>query len=815
VIAAAGYGKTTSVAHWAAQQRAAVAWYTIDSYDDRPSVFWRHVAAALARVAPEVPEGDLAADLPEDVAEVTALLSALGADADPLVLVLDDVHLIEDATTLEQLGYFIDRAPEALRVIILGRVRPDLPWGRWAARRQLMEVTEAALAFDTTQCAALLRSTSGTDLTDEVVERLTDAAAGWPAMVALAAHILGRPDRPAERMSESLANDHLVLDFVINEVLEHLDGPDRAAAALMSLLDELDPRRCELLCGVSDGSALLHRLARQGVPMLLLDPVADVWRFHALVRAALTVELERAHDGDLSALHAQVASVERAVDNRPAAVRHLVAAGDTDEAFQIVFAPIADMYRSGSVRAMAQWIDLFPPDFVAASGERSGTFALAMAFLGRRVELERWVRHSRDLDAAPGPALDLELEILLTKTRMLEAVDRGDTDAVRRELAALQERQGTDVLDRAREGGAAVIMAVASWVDDRLDEAADWVEASVRWPDVPERIRAVGQPARAAWVAYLRGSLDDAASTARDALAAGGEVGNISVHAQIELYAVEAALALEWLELDRAASWVDRTLALTEPMHPCLHRFIADRVAFALIEAQRGPDAAAAAAEEAARPAPPHVTVRYELLAAEFEARAGHRAAAARRLVTLPPSARRTLVAARVASLDGDRAGVDATLRDLDGFGEIPRAVRIEAELLRARVSPGSDAVTRALAFGAANGYVWTYLRERDLLDAALRRGIAADGPWQQTRLARARPDAANPAEGGSARLSQGEMRVLRLLASHRSQVEIAKELGVSVNTVKTQVRLVYRKFGVSARSEAVDRARDLGLLTP
>ena len=808
VIGAAGFGKTTSVALWASRQHAPVAWYTIDSYDNRPSVFWRHVAAAIAQARPTVSAHGTDDDPLSDCYEVAGLLAALGPDPDPMVVVLDDAHLVEDATILEQLAYAVERAPAALRFVFVARLRPQLPWGRWAVRQYLAEVPELLLAMNESQSAELLRTMSRCELSDDVVGRLNDAAGGWPAMLSLIGHILSHRDRPADSLSSSLAQNHLVLDYVVNEVLGRLTGTDREAAMAMSLLDELDPRRCELLCGVPDGRKLLRDLARQGIPMVLLDPVADAWRFHSLVRAVLLAELGRAHGGDLGAAHAQAAEVERAVDNSPAAVRHLIAAGDTDRAFDIVFAPLGEMYRSGSVQAMAHWIDLFPPDFVAASAERSATFALAMAFLGRREELERWVRHNEAHDTTPSTELDLAL----TKPRLLEALDRGDTAMVREELAALQERQGADVLERTHDSHVTVIMAIASVVDDRPDEAVHWADAIVRWPDIPERIRAVGQPTRAAWAAYLQGSLERAARIARSALDAGGEVGNIALHAQVELYALQAALALERFDLDDADYWAARTCGLTEPMHPCLHRYIADRVAFSVLEARQGPEAASAAASAAARSATPPVAVRYQVLAAEFDARAGRSVVTTRRLASLPASARRSMVAARLASRNGNIEAVEAQLRDLAGFGVVPRALSIEADLLRARVNPGSDALARALEAGAADGYVWTYRREGQALDEALNLLLEIGGRWQDTELAQShRSPAAAPATVG--RLSEGELRVLRLLASHRSQVEIADELVVSVNTVKTQVRHVYRKLGVTLRSDAVNRARELGLL--
>jgi len=806
VIGSAGFGKTTAVAAWASRLPAAVAWYTIDAYDNRPSVFWRHLTGAIARVCPLVTAGDESMVWLSSGSEPVELVAALGPDPDPTVVVLDDLHLVEDATIFEQLAYFVERAPASLRFVLIARVAPRLPWGRWAVRDQLAEVSEQHLSMNRGEATALVRRSATDEVDGSAVDAVVAAASGWPAALRLAGLTLGTANHTEAYAASVLAQNRLFFAFVAGEVLDNLPGALRETAVVLSLFDDLDPRRCESFCGLADGRALLDDLARRGLPMIALDPDSHGYRFHALFREVLAAELVATRGPDLRDLHLRVAAAELAVGDEPAAVRHFIAAGALDTAFDIVFTPLADMYRNGSLRRMADWIDRFPPDFVSGSAARSAAYALAMTYLGRREEAERWSRLATDLAVEPPRRLD----VAVTLPRVLLALDRGDTEAVRGEVTALRSRHPEEALDRDRDSQVHTAMAIASLADERLDDAAYWVSAIVRRPDLPERARMVGQPTRAAWEAFLRGALDRSAVLARWALDAGGEAGRAAIHAVIELYALQAALALERCDLEQAAYWSARAADRVAHMPPCLHRYLVDRVAIAVAEACSGIEVAMRACRTASHGAPPVLAVRYELVAADIEARAALRKAAARRLATLPPSPRRTLLFARMAAYAGRSEVVRA---HLDGLGEVPKALQIEAQLLRARAAAGSDAFAQAVAAGAGAGYVWTYRREGPDVDELLRHALTFDRQWFDTPLAASLRAGGDRHEAVRVTLSEAERRVLAYLPSHRSKEEVASELHLSVNTVKTHVSAIYAKLGVGQRDEAVRRARELGLL--
>jgi len=233
-------------------------------------------------------------------------------------------------------------------------------------------------------------------------------------------------------------------------------------------------------------------------------------------------------------------------------------------------------------------------------------------------------------------------------------------------------------------------------------------------------------------------------------------------------------------------------------------------VAVAVVEARSGSAAALQALRRASQGAGPVLTARYQLLAVDLDARAGRRTSAASGLASLPPSPRRTLLAARLAALTGRTEVARAHLRRL---GALPRALEIEAALLSARLWPGSGALERALELGAGAGYVWTYRREGPEFGEQLRLAVAVDPRWRDTPLAASLQVTDSDHLSTIVELSAAEQRVLAYLPSHRSLVQVAADLHVSINTVKSQVRSVYRKLGTTDRGETVRRAAELGLL--
>ncbi|MGE5211780.1 MAG: LuxR C-terminal-related transcriptional regulator, partial [Acidobacteriota bacterium] len=512
----------------------------------------------------------------------------------------------------------------------------------------------------------------------------------------------------------------------------------------------------------------------------------------------------------LAALHRTAATAERAAGDAAAAVRHLLAAGDRQEAFELVFGPVWDLYRSGSTRDLAIWFDQFPDDFVGSDPDRIITFATTLSLMGRLDDAASWndrataLLGSQESDSSG-----------LTFSRILVELGRGDTVAVRRQVEALESAVDPGASRWNPPAAIATVLALCALVDDDIVGARRWVEAIADTPALPERARAVGHPARRAWLALEEGRFDEAAQLSDASLAEIGDERRGAAHAITELFVVKVRLATERLDVDAADLWSERAVDLAAELSTPLYRFLAHAAQLGAIELRSGSTTAASVANDLARGEVSEALLpRYQLLAAELAARAGHSDVASHHLADLPATPRRRLVEARVGLGRGGFAPARALLEDTQG---LQLRLQIQAELLRYLAAPDEIAhLDRALGLGARRGFVWTYLREGSEIVDALRRLVVADARWGSTRLA----DALLGQRGTSPTshaliepLSPKETQVLQLFPTHLSTVEMASQLFVSASTVRTHVKAIYRKLEVNSRSEAVVRAQVLGLI--
>ena len=400
---------------------------------------------------------------------------------------------------------------------------------------------------------------------------------------------------------------------------------------------------------------------------------------------------------------------------------------------------------------------------------------------------------------------------------MLVHLGWADTAAVRATFEELSRlRPGSDFnWDPANR--VITIMAISALVDENLEEAGAWVAAIEAATSTPERARVVGRPARQAWLAMERGSLANAERFADESLSCAGPELIGGGHALVEVFAVKARLAAERAEVDEADAWAERAVDLAAELGDPCHQAIAREATVAAVEARAG---AAEALQRlvqmtAAAPLTSGLRIRHALLAAELERVAAvatrpsrdHGAAARtaastccvphRRGSRTVRSARRSAAGrSDVADEAADRSG--AVVSSGEGGRVVPPASRPRARRrrrLRVDVPSGRpDRRGRCQASGVG-GPEWRSSR----LATVLR-----DGPGR-------RPVDDDPL---AEPLSEKERQVLQFLPTHLSAIEIARQIFVSVNTLRTHIKAIYRKLDVNTRSQAVRRAETLGLIT-
>ena len=305
VCAPAGFGKTALLADWIRREGKPSAWLSLDSGDNDPARFWRHVAAALDRVCPGIGEriglllGPPAPRSFEGL--VTALINELAdrPGEDEVLLVLDDYHVIEAEPVHASLGFLLEHRPPGLHLVLATRADPPLPLARLRARGQLTELRAAELRFTTDEAAALLYQATGADLPGASVAALAARTEGWAAGLQLAALSLrGQPD--AAGFIAAFSGSHrYVLDYLAGEVLERQPEHVRTFLLETSVLDRLSGELCDAVTGRTDSQAMLEAIEGANLFLMPLDEVRGWWRYHHLFADLLRARLRQEQPGRL------------------------------------------------------------------------------------------------------------------------------------------------------------------------------------------------------------------------------------------------------------------------------------------------------------------------------------------------------------------------------------------------------------------------------------------------------------------------------------------------------------------------------------
>ena len=335
-----GMGKTLAMASWAGNQSSSpVAWVTLDEFDNRPRVLWSYVMTALRRAGVAVPHASWSAACVDtmDHEFLVRLAAALAAAEPPVILVLDDLHLLTERPALQGLTYLMRNAPQGLRVMVASRIDPLLPLHRFRLTGELTEIRADQLAFSAPE-ADLLMAQHDVALPREALECLTARAEGWAAGLRLAAiSMQGHPD-PEQFVKEFVAEDSPVVGYLVEEVLNAQPPGIRDLLLRTSILGSFDTR---IASELSDGHAGsdVSDLVRANAFVL---PAGSGWyRYHALFAEVLRLKLRHESPDLVPELHRRAAGWYRRHGLLTQAVRHAAASGDWQLAARIVVGELA------------------------------------------------------------------------------------------------------------------------------------------------------------------------------------------------------------------------------------------------------------------------------------------------------------------------------------------------------------------------------------------------------------------------------------------------------------------------------------------
>jgi len=875
VSAPAGFGKTTLLTEWLAAGPAApaderrAAWLSLDRADNDPVSFWTYVIAALRTVASGVGEGALTllqAPRPPPIETVlTALLNDLGTTAGDIVLVLDDYHVIDASDVQDGMAFLLDHLPPWLHVVIASRADPALPLARWRARGELAEIRAAELRFTPDEAAAYLNQMMGLQLTAQDVAALEARTEGWIAALQLAALSMQGRDDVAGFIAGFAGDDRYVVDYLVEEVLQR--QPDRVQAFLLqtSILGRLSGPLCDAVTGQGGGKAMLEALDRGNLFLVPLDDRRRWYRYHRLFADVLQARLLDEQPGQVPELHRRASAWYQQNGEPPVAIGHALAARDFDQAADLIERAIPAMRITRQEATVHGWLKALPDEVVRVRPMLS--FAVAGALLTggepeevevRLRDAERWLEEAaatgEESLAPPGEMVVADEEEYRRLPGAIElyrsalALVRGDVPGTVRHARRTLDRALTE--DHGVRAGAAGFLGLAFWTNGDLEAAHP------AWAQCAAGLRRSGQIAdifgcsiAMADIRLVQGRLGEAMRTYEQALQRAAEQDGPVLRGTADMYVGMSEVHRERGDLQAATQQLQRSQELGEynglPQNP--YRW---RVAMARIRQAEGDLGGALDLLNEAerryvgdffpnvRPVPAlkarvwiaqgrlgealgwareqglsvdddlsylrefeHVTLARMLLARHQDERAEHSLHQAVRLLE------RLLLAAE----EGQR-----TARVIE--------ILVLQALSRQRLGDSPAALAcleRAVTLAEPEGYVRVFVDEgppmASLLRAAAKQRIA--GNYVRRLLAAAdETEHDSPVKQAPVKqaliepLSERELEVLRLLGTELDGPAIARELMVSLNTVRTHTKHIYAKLAVTSRRAAVRRAAELGL---
>ena len=834
VTGPAGAGKTMAVAMWAAAEADRVAWVCLDEFDNRPGAFWSYVVAALRRSGIAVPKTLQA--IPQEPAGVDGFLlgltALLAAQDLPLTLVLDDLHLLTEPGTLKGLDFMLRNAGSGLRVVVTSRMDPLLPLHRYRVAGQLTEIRADDLAFSAAE-ASLLLAQHGSTLTADSLESLTQRTEGWAAGLRLAAMSLGAHPDPGQFIKELLTEDSALICYLVDEVLNVQPPEVREVLLSTSILEHVSADGAVELTGDGHAAGVLASLARTNA---FVQPLAPGWyRYHNLFAEMLRLKLRLEHPERVAVLHQRAARWHQRDGRLADAVRHAAKAADWPLAAAMVVDELAigELAERGAGHPLAAEFAAMPADRAWAE-PAPYLVAAALALAAGRREAA-----TAALDAADGlldrlPA-DREAagRLATAVVRLTASLREGDlaraaaaAGSARRMLARVPEEK----LARHPEVGRTVLSGratVALW-SGRLEEAARLLETRLGDADTQGRECEVpGQAGRLALVEALRGRLSRAVTLTGRATLGTGEDQYLDAPALVAL----AFVHLQRNELREARGLLKQADAALGKCPDKLLSTAAYLIAAggALAEGRAATAVGIVARARSGGPLPTWLDQQLSIVESRAWTAAGdfRAALAAAERAGSSPEAAVTLAQARAAA--GNCDDIPRLLAPmLAADSQLPNPSRLQALLLDARLSYAADdaahgrrSLESALRIAEREQLGLSLAMERGWLGPVLRRDPElADAHRTLLTLALGRQQLPAPVTAGDQApvlvvepLTERELEVLVHVSDMLNTAEVADEMYISVNTVKTHLRNIYRKLATSHRNEAVRRARQLELI--
>jgi LuxR family maltose regulon positive regulatory protein len=860
VSAPAGFGKTTCVSEWLRGLNMPFAWLSLDKADDDPERFLAYFTAALQKIDPniglELSSMLASGQIPAAESGVASLINDILQTGSPFLLILDDFHLIQDSLILAWMERIISYQPHNFHLALITREDPALPLARLRASDRMTEIRANDLRFNSAEIGRFLKNGMDVALSDEHIAALEDRTEGWVVGVQLAGLSMRGRDDPAAVVTSLSGSHRFILSYLTEEVIGRLPPDVQDFLLKTSILERLTGELCDALTGRSDSSQVLEQLVKANLFLIPLDDEQCWYRYHHLFADLLRSQFKRTVKDQAAQLHRHASRWYEQAGMFNEAMDHALAGEDYALAVNLLESYSMSMILKGYAKTVEGWMQAIPVEWQSQS-LRSSLAACWMYIL--RGSYEKLAPHLKQIesilstmqanpaDAKPEEVAALQAEWLALQANLLNVQGNVGQSIEMAQRALQLAPENNHYLRGLTYMGLGGAYRLAGDYPNLVEAYQKSIFHSRRSENFLSEMLSTSA---LTLMAIRHGKLHSAVEYGAQVIERKQQIGALPPLAAGTVHGAFGMVYYEWNQLDKAREHLHHSLRLSELAgHNAGVAY--NKCHMAWLEQLEGNDEQAAysireAVDLLALGAPAWIIPEVYAMQIYIHLAQGNFAAAEDVLLQqsyneqapvthLSENLHLANLRLKLFQLREKRMPVEDARQAFELAGRILSAalhaqrlgIVLRTLLLRAQLNmetgnqPAAlDDLQQALEIAEPEGYIRAFVDEGAVIAALLRHSLAHssnNGYAQQLLVHFPVQPAALPHPAGQEMpldaLTEREVDVLRLMAQGLKYEEIAAKLFISVNTVRFYVKDIYRKLLVNNRTQAIEAARQLGLL--